>query len=272
MFGTKAAGLAAILLSSGTVFGGFAESVLSYNAGTGAAPGYNNISTVLGEPSRVTPGQFGGPVDPFNSAYLPEQLLSIGTGGSLTVQFASPILNSEQNPFGLDFTIFGNAGFVITNGDFTGGGITDGSLYGANPGETRVSVSADNITYYQLSPSVAPTVDKYFPTDGSGDFSIPINPVLAASSFAGKDLSGTRELYGGSAGGASFDLAWARDSGGNPVDLASARFVRVEVLSGVAEIDGFSAVPEPAPLAFTFLGITVLLLGNWSSRRQCARH
>src|SRR5262245_1135048 len=116
----------------------FAESVIAYNPGTGFATdfstgaGYQNALAALGEPSRVTPGQFGGPVDPFNPPYLKEQLLSIGTGGSATFAFGTPILNNASNPFGIDFIIFGNSGFVITNGDFTGGGITDGSLFGAN--------------------------------------------------------------------------------------------------------------------------------------------
>ena len=40
----------------------------------------------------------------------------------LTVRLGAPIRNAPSNPFGLDFIVFGNAGFVTTNGDFTGGG------------------------------------------------------------------------------------------------------------------------------------------------------
>src|SRR5687768_14743038 len=122
---------------------GYASSVINYNSGSGFAAGYTNASSALGEPSRITPGQFGGPVDPFNPPYLSEQLVSVGAGGHLTLQFDSQILNNPGNPFGIDFLIFGNSGFSITNGDFSGGGITDGSLFGANSGQTRVSVSAD---------------------------------------------------------------------------------------------------------------------------------
>src|SRR5262245_44936227 len=93
----------------------FADAVVSYTSGTGFQPGYNTPTSALGEPSRITPGTFGGPVDPFNSAYLSSQLVSLGIGGSLTVQFNSPILNNPANPFGLDFNIFGNAGFIVTN-------------------------------------------------------------------------------------------------------------------------------------------------------------
>lgn len=239
----------------------FASSVTSYNPGSGFAKefgtgaGFTNVNAVLGEPSRITPGQFGGPVDPFNPPYLRDQILSVGTGGSVTVRFDTPILNNPGNPFGLDFIIFGNSGFSITNGNFSGGGITDGSLFGANMGSTRVSVSPDNATYYELTPSLAPVVDSLFPTDGAGNFLVPVNPRLSGSNFAAMDLVGIRSLYGGSAGGTGFDIDWARLANGDPAGLASISFIRVDVLSGVSEIDGFSAVPEPSAWTFFLVGI-----------------
>ena len=42
----------------------------------------------------------------------PARLSGIGTGGSLTLQFNTPIQNNPNNPFGLDFIIFGHAGFI----------------------------------------------------------------------------------------------------------------------------------------------------------------
>lgn len=241
------------LMSFATIHAtGFADAVISYNPGTGFAKefgsglGYTNITAVLGEPSRSTPGQFGGPVDPFNPPYLREQILSIGAGGSLTVRFDQPIFNNPANPFGVDFIVFGNAGFSITNANFSGGGITDGSLFGANSGATRVSVSQDNVTFFELNRSLTPTIDGFFPTDGFGNFNVPTNPGLSAPSFAGLDLTGIRRLYAGSGGGTGFDIDWAQSSTGQPVHLDSIRFVRVEVLSGSAEIEGFSVVSEAA--------------------------
>src|SRR5262245_3114802 len=177
---------------------GFADNVIGYSTGTGFAQGYANPNAALGEPSRITPGPFGGAVDPFNPPYLAEQVVSIGTGGSLTLGFGSPILDNPDNRFGIDFIIFGNTGFQITNGDFSGGGITDGSLFGSNNGSTRVSVSSDGVAFFELTPSQAPVVDGLFPTDGSGDFTLAVNPALNGSSFAGKDLAGIRQLYQGS--------------------------------------------------------------------------
>lgn len=260
---------AGVLSLPGVASAQFADSVVSYTSGTGFQPGYTTPSSALGEPSRVTPGTFGGPVDPFNSPYLSSQLVSLGVGGSLTVQFNSPILNHAANPFGLDFNIFGNAGFVVTNDmdenwNYLGTPRTDGSLYGSDVISTRVSVSADGINFFTLNPAFAPTVDSLFPTDGSGDFGLPMDPGLAAGSFAGLDLAGIRSLYQGSGGGAGFDISWAQDGGGNNVSLASISFVRVDVLGGNAEIDGFAIVPEPASASLLLLGS----LACWAARRR----
>ncbi len=239
---------------SGSAWAQFASSVVTYTPGVGYQSGFTSASSALGEPARITPGLYGGPVDPFSPPYLASQVVSLGAGGSLTVQFTQPILNSPAHPFGLDFNVFGNSGFIVTNElDLTtftwiGTPRTDGSLFGADATATRVSVSADGVNFFTLNPLLAPTVDGLFPTDGSGDFGRPVNPALTASSFAGQDLPGIRSLYDGSGGGRGFDLAWAQDSNGNSVALPSVNFVRIEVLSGNAEIDGFVMVPEPTVL------------------------
>lgn len=231
----------------------YATSVISYNAGSGAAAGFTEPTSALGEPSRVTNHQFGGPVDPFNPPFLAEQLVSIGTGGSLTLAFAAPIRNDASNPFGLDFVVYGNAGFIFS--DFAAGK-TDGTLFGSDATSTRVSVSSDNVTYFTLDTSLAPILETYFPTDGAGTFGLPINPSLGtANSFDGDTLTQIRAKYAGSAGGTAFDLAWARDGAGNALTLDSISYVRLDVLAGKAEIDGLAAVPEPATWALLGLGL-----------------
>lgn len=252
--------LAGGLFVSTTTHAQFASSVVAYNQGGGAVdPTYNDPSAALGAPSQVTPGLFGGPVDPFDPPYLTSQIVGIGAGGSLTLQFNTPIKNNGGNPFGLDFIIFGHAGFTITNGDYNGGGITDGTLFTGGTSNVRVSVSADGTTFYILNPLLTPVVDGLFPTDGSGNPLIPVNPSLTAADFAGKDLTGIRSLYGGSAGGAGLDLAWA----GSP--LSSVSFVRLEVLSDAAYIDAISVVPEPATGIVVGIGGVMLL---WRRRRK----
>jgi hypothetical protein len=246
--------LATLALSSlfvSPVLAQYADGVVSYNPGAGYIRGFTNASVALGEPSRVTSGLFGGPVDPFDPPYLPAQLVSMGAGGSLTVSFSRPILNHPRNRFGVDFVVFGNAGFVITNDfdvntfNFVGTPATDSSLFGANPGVTRVSASRDGVTFYELKSPYSQAVDGLLPTDGLGDFHTPADPALIGADFAGQTLDGIRALYLGSAGGTGYDLSWAVNTNGQPVKLETANYIRIEVLSGKSEIDGIAAVFVP---------------------------
>lgn len=229
----------------------FAETVVTYDPGLGFTPGFTNAAAALGEPSRATPGAFGGPVDPFNPPYLTSQLISLGAGGSLTVKFSNPVLNHPRNRFGVDFIIFGNAGFIITNDfsfetfDWIGTPATDGSLFAQNPGETRVSVSREGVMFYPLNPALAPTVDGLLPTDGVGDFHTPADPTLTPADFAGLTATQIRALYLGAAGGTGYDISSAQTADGQPVKLAQINYVRVVVLSGKAEVDGLASVFVP---------------------------
>jgi hypothetical protein len=230
----------------------FADTLIGYEPGAGFASRFISPEAALGEPSRVNP--FNDATDPFNPPYGTNQIVSIGTGGSLVVQFHTPVLNHPNNLYDLDFTIFGGAGFVITNEfDFTtfdwiGTPSTDGSLFAQSTGETRVSVSRDGVNFYLLNPALAPVVDHFPPTDGAGNFHVPLIPGVTADDFAGATLEDIREVYRSSGGGASYDISWAQDAWGNKVFLPTIQFIRVEVLSGKAEIDGFAVVGR-APAA-----------------------
>jgi hypothetical protein len=233
-----------VLTSQAAAF--YAARIVGYDPGIGHAPNFTHPEAALGEPSRVNP--FGEATDPFNPPYGTNQIVSIGAGGSLTVRFHRPILNHPRNLGRLDFAIFGNSGFIITNefdlSTFTwiGTPATDGSLFGQNTGDVRVSVSHDGKRFYTLDSELAPSVDSFPPTDGAGHFGLPLDPRLAAEDFAGATLDGIRSLYNGSGGGASYDISWARDDKGRRVFLPFIRFIRVEVLSGKVEIDGFATV------------------------------
>lgn len=263
--GLALAGLVNESQAQGTLWAG---SVISYNPGTGYTPGYDNPAAALGEPSRVTPGPWGGPVDPFSPPWTSDQLVTVGAGGWLTVQFDAPVRNASGNPFGIDFMIFNGSGFIITNGNYEGGGITDGTMFGGDA-VTRISISQDGVNFYELTPSLAPVVDAGWPTDGSGDFNRAVNPALTAADFAGQDLAGIRALYAGAAGGAGYDIAWARDQQGNNVSLDEVNYVRVDVLSGRAKIDAFAAVPEPSIGLLSLAGLAAAWL--WGRRRNCSR-
>lgn len=229
----------------------FADEVVSYNPGTGHIQDFTHPEVSLGEPSRTNP--FTEATDPFNPPYGNGQVVSIGEGGSLTVRFQAPVLNHPNNAFGYDLIIFGNSGFIITNDfdmntfEWIGIPATDGSLFAANEGSTRVSVSRDGIVFYELRTSIAPIVDRLFPTDATGDFHLPVAPQVTQNDLAGATMEGIRSVYRGSGGGAAYDLSWAVDGLGNPVYLPEVNFVRVEVLTGKSEVDAFSAVARNLP-------------------------
>ena len=229
----------------------YAAHVIGYNPGAGFAPGFTNAQAVLGEPARVAP--FGEDIDPFDPPYGTNQIASIGAGGSITIKFHRPIFDTPHKPHGLDFIIFGNAGFIVTNefdlNTFTyiGTPATAGDLFANNTGVTRVSVSANGRKFYALDPESTPVVDTLFPTDSSGRFDLPVDPTLAQENFAGATLETIRTLYHGSAGGAGFNIRNARTEHGHRVHLPWIRYVRVEVIEGKAEIDAFSAVARHWP-------------------------
>jgi len=234
----------------------FADTVISYTQGSGVASGYNDPTAALGAPTTFIGYQNA---DPFNPPYQSSDIVGIGTGGSLTLQFNTPIQNNPGNPFGLDFIIFGHAGF---NEDFDNFTATDGSLFTGGTADVRVSVSADGSTFYTLNPSLTPMVDGLFPTDASGNPLLPVNPSLTAADFAGLDLAQIEALYNGSAGGAGFDIAWAINGSGQSISLSSIDYVRLDVLGDgtPAYIDAVSVVPEPTTLALAITGTGLFLL------------
>jgi hypothetical protein len=238
----------------------FASSVVSYTEGSGVAAGYNDPNAALGAPTIYNGYQN---TDPFNPPYLSTDIVGVGTGGSITLQFSAPIQNNPNNPFGLDFIIFGHAGF---NENFDTGTAMDGSLFTGGTSDVRVSVSTDGTTFYTLNPLLTPLVDGLFPTDASGNPFLPVNPALPAADFSGLDFSGIESLYAGSAGGAGFDLAWAVDGNNQSVPLSSVDFVRLDVLNDgtTAYIDAVSVVPEPTTGALALIGAGLF----WLQRRK----
>ena len=243
----------------------YATSVVRYDAGTGAAPGYQNPSSALGEPSRTAPaGPTDSPVNPFNPPWTASQLVSIGKGGLIVLQTTAAIQNDASHAYGVDFILFGNNGFQVVDYSVpTQDWATDGALFTFDPaGSSVVSVSENGSDFYRLVPpaGLSAAVDGLFPTDAAGDFVPPVDPHLNSGSFAGKTLDGIRALYAGSAGGAGFDLAWAETIDGKPAGISSAHYIRIDVLDGKVEVDSLVVVPEPSA-SILCLGSLAALLG-----------
>ncbi len=232
----------------------WADRVVSFNRGAAPTPGYDNPVTALGAPERVTGEGFGftGVVSVFNPAFGTDELVSIGEGGWLTVEFNEPILDDPANKFGIDFIVFGNGGFV--DGAFPSGRTTiPPTTFGLDAG-MRISVSADGATFISLGEFT----EGFLPAQGyrdrgpfadmpgldPTDFTVPTNPFFTLDEFSGVTLNDILALYDGSGGGTPIDIA---SSG-----LASIRFVRVELLDDAdpttnrnVEIEAFATTPEP---------------------------
>lgn len=227
----------------------FAAAVVSYAPGIGAVSGFTNPATALGSPERFTgEGLFPQCVTPFQPAYRPDEVVSIGSGGSLVLAFDHDVTDDPRNPFGVDLIVFGNSFF--TDSSF-GQGVTAGL---ASEGGS-IALSADGASWTTVAKIEA---DGLFPTLGyldaapfavvagsaPSDFLRPVDPSLFLGDVLGLGYEELVQAYGGSGGGAGIDLAW--------VGLARVRFVRIDgpqVAGYSAEIDAVSDVAPLVPSA-----------------------
>jgi hypothetical protein len=225
--------------------------VVSYVPGTGLNTNFENSSAALGAPA--------GSASITAPAFSNTQIVGIGEGGELTVEFDTPVLNDPSgHADGLDFTVFGNEFFVQGSGGISG--VFD------HPGLT-VWVSEDNITYYELDSSIG--ADDLYPTEGSGNPGLPVNPEFSLSSFVGVTATQALALYNGSAGGASYSIGSAVDSEGDPVDLPEISYVKVEGSGGFGYVDAFARVEDvPEPGGDWWIGGGVMSVVMWRRRRR----
>jgi hypothetical protein len=233
----------------------FADHVVDYDAGTNPVFGYTDPGVALGPPERFT-GEGFEPmiVSVMNPAWRPDEIVSIGLGGHLTLRFDSPVTNDPLNPFGIDLLIFGNALLIDAGGgEDPDGFCTDPATIFAEGGV--IEVSADGETWH-LVENV--TADGLFPTEGyldrtdpydadagevDADFARPVDPALSLSDFDGLHYTEVLDLYAGSGGGAGVDIG--------ALGLSEISFVRISALENpqflTPEIDAVADVRPRRP-------------------------
>lgn len=231
--------------------------VVRYVAGEGVSEGFDDPLAALGEPTRFTGRIFGfpGAVTPFNPAFDPGELVTVGRGGELVVRFAQPVWDDPSNPFGIDLLIFGNSGFIDV--DYPNG--VAGPLFGSEPGLIEVSQDGED---WRPIPGVG--ADGMFPTLGYLDLAGPYSgtPGGVFSNFQRPVDPGFNPIertyaeivaaYDGSGGGAGVDIG--------VTGLGWIRYVRVTNgmdAGGGLQIDGFAAVPSPGA-AWVLAGAAML--------------
>jgi len=264
----------------------FATSVVS-SSGLGSNKLYNDPAAVLGQPTTLINGVYDSPKGIYHDSMVypaynqdPQGnnlMVILGSAGTVTVAFDTPIVHSTSHWYGDDFLVFGNSSFSATGGvtpttDMTKLGIGGGGGIYQN-GTPQISVSADDINFVTLTAQSA-----WFPTnpykwvgissanpsgwdDAPGDlndFSKPVNPALTPASFAGDTVADAdSRLYAGSAGGAAFTLAGS--------GLSSVQYIRFTGTSGNSVLDAVSRVSDaPVPEASTLcsFGLGCLFLAG----------
>jgi len=283
----KKFGLVALLIgiSSQAMADSFAGKVISYNAGTTPASRsyYNDSwafvdavpltdsSAALGKPTGYVTEPYastGMIVSTFNPAANPDQIVSVGEGGHLTLRLENYAVVGVGDEIGL----FTNVGLWDT-GWPNGQAGTPAATLGTDG--VTVEVSADGSAWTSLG-SITPNLPTNVWTDASGpyltstaglteaDFSAPFTGAL--SDFDGKTYAEIKTLLGGSAGGYWLDLSSTglsevgyirfsvADDGNAGTDLS----FELDAVS-VASAHMGTVLPEPCSLGLLTLGGTCLL-------------
>jgi hypothetical protein len=138
---------------------------------------YNDPNAALDRPTVDTTGDgwiasadSALPVVPGYPAWRHHELVYLGDGGSLTLAFNHQVRDDRNNPYGIDFIVFGNT--WLSTGDnqyWTNGDPSEtlvGSTASVEPGV--VSVSQDGVTWYSF------TTDPNFKADDPNFITLPV--------------------------------------------------------------------------------------------------
>ena len=234
----------------------FAAALIDYQGPFGEGA-YSHPEALLGKPATRFKDGAGvtSRVKVVEPAYVygldDEPLITtLNAGAYIVVRFDHKVMDDPENPYDLDFIVFGNSFFstggITVNDDSN---MNDTPLNGSGWFENiTVSVSQDGVYWYTYDEG--PYGDNLFPTqayqwdaaksqwtDTEMDWTRPVNPALTLADFEGKTAADAIAMYDGSAGGTGFDLA---ESGYEWI-----RYIKVEGLSGTfaeGEIDAFADV------------------------------
>jgi len=250
----------------------WATEVLEYIPNN-AYPGYTNALVALG-PAATSTADSESPggtkaVTVIYPAWQKDQLVSIGSGGKLTVKMARQIDDFDDpiHPFGVDLLVFGNAFFAYI---YDEGLPTTNAWYAIAEEPAEIWVSADYTNWFMVTNCFA---DSIFPTQSinlNGNpaiYFLPPNPDLLTNDWIDGSWSYTNTVaaYGGSAGGAPIDLSRLKTKSNLPTNLLFINYVKIEnhTVGTSTEIDAIAAVADlPEPFTFYYLFIIILLLSK----------
>lgn len=245
----------------------FADEVIRYTPGTGLVTDwvsglpFTDPNSALGPPTMDTTGDGFDinvaetvPIVPVYQAFRHYEITIIGTGGELILKFDHPVANDSNNPYGIDFIVFGNAiqfpqGLWLNRNPhdmfISDNLLIEQGLVSVAQDPNGPWVTFDNGPY---ADDFAPTLGRVYdpnnadPTLGAWNQwwsqptnpTLPLDPSLTTSDLIGKTVAQAALLYGQSAGGTGFDL--------DDVGLDWFQYLKIENLSGSSEIDAIADV------------------------------
>lgn len=271
-------GIVAIPLMTGSALAAnFVASVTSHVPGSvfvASGDTYNNTSAVVGKPGGIVDptSAWASALTPFSPHYTTDELLAVGLGGSVTLQFQTPVPVNGQTKV----AVYTNAGMF--DSPFGAGKSLNNHTathyeYGAER-TALVEVGDANGNFVSLGRVIFDDPSNYYAnaTDPY-QFPAPTNPQVAdyekpydgTTSLAGLSLSQILSAFNGSAGGtwitvpADIGLAsitqmrlsgtqWRLDDG-TLVDERTSIYDDEYTKPADLFIDAAVAVPEPATLA-----------------------
>ncbi len=211
-------------------------------------------------------GISGGVTTPVAAAYKEgeEMFLQLDPGdegaGTVTIEFDHDVLDDPQNPFGLDFIVFGNSFCCMLSGESTPY-VDPATCYITGSGDSEMAIvevaQSPNGPWYgssswRTSDGFAPTLGHRYDPDNAdtrlydgniwwgakSDPTFPVNPSIGYSDCDGLTLAELCLRYNGSAGGTGYDIDEAKDENGNelPKNSAGLKWFRYVRISGV-ELD-----------------------------------
>jgi hypothetical protein len=253
---------------------------------------YTNVFAVLGRPTlkfkngasfygdgtihRVKLDEPAFWTDPGSNDVITE----INVGGQITVNMGRKIYHDPNNPYGIDFNVFGNS-FYVANGGFGSSGlvsdstdegsVTTGGTAGTYGHTTIVAVSQDGTNWYTypyvqvLIPDNAYRWDdtNHCWTDEQLNETKPVNPSLNFP--AGMTVANQLDQFVGAYGGSGYSLSasglpWIQyvriNAGTSLTDNNSGDYTVIDAIGAVNPVtvgDALSITPENLSSAVTNL-------------------
>jgi hypothetical protein len=224
----------------------YAAEVISYNPGATPVSGFTTASASLGEPERFTgESVFPGVVSPFNPPFRPNEIVSVGEGGQLTLRLSHYAVAQAAGP--PEIGIFENLGIADTNYP-NGQAGSPATAFSIDRAEVRVS--ADGATWFSLGNVVFDV-----PANGYTDLSNPY------SNVAGSALSDFQQPFVGCLNGSqcannfdglpyshpsNFDMLdlLAGSGGGKWIDISPSGLTQVGYIQFLVADDGNAGVGQ----------------------------